>query len=229
MLVITNLSRTPDLIDLARRLGGVDGQPFIVKEDGTFDRSVNAFLRSLVDPSTPRRNTWRTYAYHLARFLTWLEQRQTSWREVTRVELRSYYTLRRFTQPKPISARSWNSVAAALARFYEWAVAVGEISKSPVLYREIKAGRIAAAPGAQLVRSSITEHVSTNPVRYVPLRIYLSQVRPAFGGTRTVERDRAFADLLISTGMRVSEANSLYLSDLPDPDAPACQGKKPYQ
>lgn len=62
--------------------------------------------------------------------------------------------------------------------------------------------------------------------RYLPLRVYLAQFRPAFSGTRTSERDRVFADLLISTGMRINEANSLLLGDLPDPDAPECWGKK---
>lgn len=76
MLVFTVLSRTPEMAKMAKRLGIIDGQPFLIGEDGTFDRDVNAFLRSLVDPSRPGRNTWRTYAYHLARFLCWLAEQQ---------------------------------------------------------------------------------------------------------------------------------------------------------
>ncbi|WP_081421111.1 tyrosine-type recombinase/integrase [Burkholderia contaminans] len=226
MIIITDLSRTPDLTDLAARLGVVNGQPFLVGEDGSFDRALNAFLRSLVDPASPRPNTWRTYAYHLGRFLRWLAQQEIPWRQVNRDVLRAYYTERRFVQTKPLSARAWNNVAAALTRFYAWAVVAGEVPASPVSYREIRAGRIAALPGMRQVRSSLTEHVSSSPIRYVPLRTYLSKVRPAFGGARTTERDRAFADLLIATGMRVNEANSLLLADLPDPDAPECRGKK---
>jgi site-specific recombinase XerD len=226
MITITDLSRTPDLTSIAARLGIVNGQPFLVGEDGSFDRVLNAFLRSLVDPASPRPNTWRTYAYHLAHFLGWLAQQEIRWRDVNRDVLRAYYTARRFVQARPICARTWNNVAAALTRFYAWTVVAGELSASPVSYREIRAGRIAALPGMRQVRSSLTEHVSPSPVRYVPLRIYLDKVRPAFGGTRTAERDRAFADLLIATGMRVNEANSLLLADLPDPDAPECRGKK---
>lgn len=226
MIIVTDLSRTPELISMAARLGIADRQPFLVGEDGSFDRDVNAFLRSLVDPASPRPNTWRTYAYHLAYFLGWLAQQEIPWREVNRDALRGYYTARRFVQVKPISARTWNNVAAALTRFYAWAVAAGEIPASPVSYRQIRAGRIAAVLGMRPVRSSLTEHESSSPIRYVPLRIYLSKVRPALGGTRTAERDRAFADLLMATGMRVNEANSLLLADLPDPDAPECQGKK---
>lgn len=226
MLVITDLSKTPDLVKVANQLGIIDGQPFIVECNGTFDCVVNAFLQSLVDPSTPSINTWRTYSYHLAKFLSWLSQHQLSWREVNRSTLRTYYTLRRFSQRRPISARTWNNIAAALTRFYEWATMTGEIAKSPITYRNIRSGRMTAVPGTQQIRSAIMESVPASPVRYLPLRVYLAQFRPAFGGTRTAERDRAFADLLISTGMRINEANSLLLGDMPDPDAVECRGKK---
>ncbi|KAA6082103.1 family 1 glycosylhydrolase [Pantoea sp. Bo_13] len=216
MLVFTVLSRTPELAKMAERLGIIDGQPFLIGEDGTFDRDVNAFLRSLVDPSRPGRNTWRTYAYHLARFLCWLAQQEIAWRAVDCSVLRLYYTQRRFSQKRPVSARTWNNIAAALTRFYEWAAMTGEIAKSPVAYRDIRAGRMTAAPGTQRVRSAIMESVSARPVRYLPLKVYLAQFRPAFSDTRTSERDRAFADLQISTGMRINEANSLLLGDLPD-------------
>lgn len=226
MIIITDLSRTPDLGALAMRLGIVDGQPFYVGTDASFDRSVNAFLQSLVDPASPSRNTWRTYAYHVSRFLGWLASQEISWRDVNQDVLRRYYSVRRFAQAKPVSARTWNNIAATLARFFDWAYLSGEITANPISYRYIRAGRIVAAPGMASQRSSITEHVARGPVRYVPLRSYLSTFRPAFGGARTVERDRAFADLLIATGMRVNEANSLLLSDLPDPDSRECRGKK---
>lgn len=226
MLVFTDLSRTPELEGVAERLGIIDGQPFLIGEDGAFDREVNAFFRSLVDPFSPCRNTWRTYAYHLIRFLHWLSRQQILWREVDRGVLRQYYTQRRFSQKRPVSARTWNNIAAALTRFYEWAATTGEIAKSPVAYRDIRAGRMIAVPGTQRSRSVLMESVSARPVRYLPLRVYLAQFRPALGGTRTAERDRTFADLLISTGMRIHEANSLLLGDLPDPDAMAFRGKK---
>lgn len=226
MLVFIDLSRTPELAGVAERLGIIDGQPFLIEEDGGFDRDVNNFLRSLIDPSSPGHNTWRTYAYHLSRFLSWLERQQIAWRAVDRSVLRHYYTQRRFSQKRPVSARTWNNIAAALTRFYEWAAMTGEIEKSPVTYRDIRAGRMTSAPGTQRVRSAIMESVPAGPVRYLPLRVYLAQFRPTFGGTRTAERDRAFADLLISTGMRINEANSLLLGDLPDPDAVECRGKK---
>ena len=72
-----------------------------------------------------------------------------------------------------MSARTWNNIAAALTRFYEWAAMTGEIAKSPVAYR-------------------------------------------------------AFTDLLISTGMRINEANSLLLGDLPAPYAPECPEKRRF-
>jgi site-specific recombinase XerD len=87
---------------MAERLGIIDGQPFLIGEDGTFDRDVNAFLRSLVDPSRPGRNTWRTYAYHLARFLRWLAQQQIAWRAVDRSVLRLYYTQARSAPSQPV-------------------------------------------------------------------------------------------------------------------------------
>lgn len=39
-----------------------------------------------------------------------------------------------------MSARTWNNIAAALTRFYEGAAMTGEIAKSPVAYRDIRAG-----------------------------------------------------------------------------------------
>ncbi|EQA1624970.1 site-specific integrase [Enterobacter asburiae] len=106
MLVFTVLSRTHEMAKMSGRLGIIDGQPFLIGGNGTFDRDVNAFLRSLVDPSRPGRNTWRTYAYHLARFLRWLSHQQIAWRAVDRSVLRLYYTQRRFSQKRPDSART---------------------------------------------------------------------------------------------------------------------------
>lgn len=75
MLVFTVLSRTPELAKMAERLGVIDGQPFLIGEDGTFDRDVNTFLRSLVDPSRPGRNTWRTWGLTLSGTKTHVKQR----------------------------------------------------------------------------------------------------------------------------------------------------------
>jgi hypothetical protein len=46
VLVFAELSRTPELAGMAERLGIIDGHPFLIGEDGKFDREVNAFLRS---------------------------------------------------------------------------------------------------------------------------------------------------------------------------------------
>ncbi|MCX8956656.1 alkaline phosphatase family protein [Erwinia psidii] len=101
MLIFTDLSRTPVLAEVAERPGIIDGQPFLIGENGAFDRDVNAFLQSRVDPSRPGRNIWRTCAYHLARFLRWLAQQQVSWRTVDRGVLRTDYRQRRFGQKRP--------------------------------------------------------------------------------------------------------------------------------
>lgn len=132
MLVFTVLSRTPELAKMAERLSIIDVQPFLIGDDRTFGRDVNAFLRTLVDSSRPGWNTWRTYAYHLARFLRLLAQQQIAWRAVYRSVLRLYYTQRRFSQKRLVSAHKWNNIAAALTRFYEWG---GDSEKSRSLSR----------------------------------------------------------------------------------------------
>jgi site-specific recombinase XerD len=252
---------TPGLADAARAVCIPDGQPFVLDEAGIrFDQfcaeqgihpgvvesvasgqpnhlgavvlshvfGVNEYL--IYRTSTSRSpNTWKAEAEQLNIFLRWLKAQGKSWREVMIDDLQAFYRTR-CLQPsahtgRPISRKTWNSGVGAVNRFYKWAESSGLIEKSPFTYRPVY------VPSVGIVdKNTLSESVPKEPVRYVTLDEY-KLFRQALGSARNGERDKAFADTLLSTGLRLSEANALTVGQVPDPDSPRYGGIKtiPFQ
>jgi site-specific recombinase XerD len=247
---------TPGLADTARALSIPEGQPFLLNERGSrFDRycaelgfnqcvlesiplsgadhaggiassqvpGVNEYL--LYRTSTSKsRNTWKAEAEQIGIFLRWVKEQGKDWRDITLLDLRSFYRSRRL-QPSPhtgklISSKTWNSCVGALSRFYAWAVEVGILVAVPFTYRHVSIPTV-----GEVQKNTLTESAPDEPVRYVTLEEY-KIFRDALGRSRNGERDKTFADTLLSTGLRISEGLSLTAATLPDPEAPRYKGLK---
>jgi Phage integrase, N-terminal SAM-like domain len=208
----------------ARASGLSDGMPFILGEEGGYDQDLNRFFRACPTMGVRSPNSLRAYGLDLLVWMRFpLERRQGKpiW-QANREDVAAYHAARRRSAPTyKISAASWNQAVAALEKFYGWAVEEELIAASPfgsaISWRRGRGGRVtpvrtvrAWEPGAR-----------RGDLRFVGLDRFLAfrdtglrgrgldtLEDPAWKG-RHGERNALFAELLVTTGLRLEEAASL--------------------
>lgn len=221
----------PGALDVAERAGLIDGMPFILTDDGSYDLNLNRFFRACPGMGACSPNTWRSYARDIlvwARFLAERRDGKTVW-QADRHDVLAFHRARRLAAaPYRISAASWNRSIAALDKLYRWAIEEGIITVSPFSYgvtlRRAAGSRAVLAVTANRARERAARRHDT---RYVDLGRYLlfrdvglrgrlpdGSEDPAWRG-RNGERNALFAELLVTTGLRLTEAGSLLLAELP--------------
>lgn len=202
-----------------------DGRPFFIGADGRPDRDLDGFCAYLLDPRRGSRNTWRTYANQVAVFLRFLEAQKKSWKQVTREDLKTYYRVRtmgEFVIGPAIKGQSWNVVKSALVHLYEYAVDAELIMVAPFKYRRSKA----MFGGPAELTADFGAKAKPEPINFISIRQYKELWRPILAQGRKAQRNLALTDLLISVGLRISEALALQVHQVPDPDNLAYAGKK---
>jgi len=202
-----------------------DGRPFFIGADGRPDTDLDGFCTYLLDPRRGSRNTWKTYANQVAVFLRFLEMQKKSWKDVNRDDLKAYYRVRttgEFQIGPAIKGQSWNVVKSALVHLYEYAVDSGLIEAAPFKYRRSKA----MFGGATGYTADFGAKPKPEPINFISIRQYKDIWRPVLAQGRNAQRNLALTDLLITVGLRISEALSLQTHQIPDPDNLAYAGKK---
>jgi site-specific recombinase XerD len=228
------------LIEALRSAGVSDRMPFILASDGSYDLQLNRFLRELPHNGVRSWHSWKSYALDLLTWCRFLQERRhtTIW-QAMRADLIVYHQVRRGgleplssdAPPDPsrtasISAASWNRTVATLDKFYQWANTEGYLSVLPFTYREARFfhGHHMATVRRNTAFERAARHQETKFLtmdaylffRDVGLRGRLPSGAEdgAFRG-RNGERNATFAELLVTTGLRLTEANSLVLPELP--------------
>ncbi len=221
----------PGALDVGERAGLIDGMPFILMDDGSYDLHLNRFFRACPGMGARSPNTWRSYARDIlvwARFLCERRGGKTVW-QADRHDVLAFHRARRLSAaPYRISAASWNRSVAALDKLYRWAVEEGIMTSSPFSYsvtlRRTAGTRALLAVTANRSRERAARR---HDMRFVDLGSYLlfrdvglrgrlpdGAEDPTWRG-RNGERNALFAELLVTTGLRLSEGGSLLLADLP--------------
>ena len=215
----------------AERAGLIEGMPFILMDDGSYDLHLNRFFRVCPGMGARSPNTWRSYAHDIlvwARFLSERRDRKTVW-QADRHDVLAFHRARRLSDAAfRVSAASWNRGIAALDKLYRWAVEEGIITTSPFSYGVT----LRRAAGTRAVLAVTTNRAREraawqHDMRYVDLGRYLlfrdvglrgrspdGTDDPTWRG-RNGERNALFAELLVTTGLRLTEGGSLLLADLP--------------
>ncbi|MCX5498969.1 tyrosine-type recombinase/integrase [Streptomyces sp. NBC_00053] len=217
-------SRT-DLMAVLDREPVREGMAFILDVDGSYDMNLNRFLRALPTLGCRSANSWEGYARDLAtwgRFLR--ETRGRSVWDATRVDFDAFYAARRLSRaPFRVTAKTWNRSAAALDKFYRWALDERLVVAAPFGYREVA---VAGRARGRLVAEAKEKGAGGGSVKFLSLERYrvfrnvgLRGLRPdgsehAACRVRCGERNAAFADLLVATGARLEEGGSLLLPEL---------------
>src|SRR3989442_5983515 len=243
---LTGLS--PDehsLVEALRSAGVPDRMPFILASDGSYDLRLNRFLRELPHNGVRSWHSWKSYALDLLTWCRFLQERRntTIW-QATRADLIIYHQTRRGglaplssdTVLNPaitasISAASWNRAVAALDKFYQWAHEEGYISVLPFTYREARC--MYGHQTTTVQQNTALERAARHQeVKFLTMDAYLffrdvglrgrlpsGAEDSAFCG-RSGERNATFAEVLVTTGLRLTEANSLVFPELPEVRSP---------
>lgn len=217
-----------------------DGMPFFLDAEGRYDRVLNKFFRYLPADGCRSPRTWSGYARDIHLFCRFLDERcgGKSILTANKDDLRVFYRVRRLSA-SPIAERSWNRAVAALDRFYRWALGENLVDGLPFDYRYATAKVPGLEASVEVCSNQLLERVGDREeVKCISLADYLvfrdvgllgrrpnGTPDPAFRG-RNGLRNAAFAELLVTTGMRLSEASWILKAELPDLDAPGNAGLK---
>jgi site-specific recombinase XerD len=208
-----------------------DGTPFLIDPAGGYDVALNGYFRQVLGSASV--HTQRAVAYDLKRFLAflWDNLDATSWRAATAEDRAAFQRWRRVDPGGPrVAAATWDREVATVNQFYAWALRAGLVSVNPIVARPVRVGRRGLRSGLEVAGTTpaeATHQGSRRGVAWLPPRVY-QQWRdigvhgfgtdglpdPGFRG-RYASRNAAFTDLLIRTGLRLSEATSLSLFELP--------------
>lgn len=223
-----------DLVAWLRAEGILDGLPFLLDPEGRYDVALNRYFLYGRIAAGPE-NTQRAIAYDLVNWLSflWFNRRRTSWWDATGEDRAAYKTWRRNDPDGPhVSGATWNREVATVNGFYRWAVRRDLVRENPIEQRPTRdrdghrrrdAGAAEtpaeAAHDARRVALAWLPPASYRRWRDVGIRGYRRDglADRAFRG-RHASRNQAFCDLMVRTGLRVSEQVSLTRFELPEPD-----------
>ena len=229
--LVDNVALVSDItIQERRSADGPDAHVPMILRDGTlYDPDLDRFFRDLPLKGVRSRHSLRAYGYDVLVWVRFLSEAcgKSVW-EGDRHDVLAFHRVRRRAEAgQRISAASWNRAVACLDRLYRWGVHEGLVSEAPFSHRsvwrqghggrraQITARNDAYEPAARRGDVSFVTLDDYRSFRNVGLRGLLPD-----GGTRSGARDRngvrnaLFADLLVTTGLRLEEASFLFASDL---------------
>jgi site-specific recombinase XerD len=206
----------------------LDGTPFLIDPMGRYDSALNQYFQ--VWMSAEPLNTQAAAAYDLKRFLAflWDNRGGKTWREATPEDRAAYKQWRRVDSSGPrVETVTWDREVATVNQFYRWAVRQGYVAANPILQRESRSRE----PGRQSSDETPAESSHEGPrhdMEWMPPATYRQWrdvgVRGftvaglpdrSFRG-RYASRNATYSDLMIRTGLRLSEQTSLSLYDVPE-------------
>ncbi|MFF4173237.1 tyrosine-type recombinase/integrase [Streptomyces sp. NPDC001744] len=219
-----------DADGVLRRAGVEEGQRFILGPDGSYDPELNRMLRDLPSWGVPSRNGQEAYCSELmltCRFLHEARGGKTIW-EMDGADLRAFKQARLFAKDpdERIEYGSWQRYIAALDKWVAWSLDAEILAAEPFGYVD----KVVMTPnGPKQVRVNSESEPGKNgqPFRFLAYEDYLlwrdvglrgflpgGGRDPKWRG-RNGERNALFADLLVCTGMRLTEASCLLLPEVP--------------
>jgi site-specific recombinase XerD len=213
------------------RAAVTDGVPFVLDDRGRYDTTLNRFFRTCPTMGLRSANSLKAYAFDIVTWQRFLIERRDGkelWR-ADRDDLAAFHaSLRRSAVPYRIAASSWNRMVASLQKLYDWAVEDGLMAASP-FGRELTMRRVRGGPRLapmRIVRAREPAARSSD-LRFLDMPHYVLFREVGLRGRRDDDTDDAawrgrhgernalFAELLVTTGLRLEEATSLLTLELP--------------
>jgi site-specific recombinase XerD len=223
-----------DWVGWLRRAEVVARTPFLLSPSLEYDVVLNAFFQR-AGMVASAWNTQAGYARDLAAFLTflWSAREGRSWREATEADHRAYlYWRRRDPNGPRVSGSTWDREVAAVNRFYRWALREGHVLVNPIPQTSRRPAPVEAGWAhrgtldeqrpATYSHDAARERVEWLPPREyrrwreVGVRGFTAEGLPdeRFRG-RWAARNATFCDLMVRTGLRLSEQAALTRFEVP--------------
>jgi site-specific recombinase XerD len=208
--------------------------PFLISPAFEYDVVLNSFFLDVQMAASPPR-TREGYAGDLAAFLNFLWQARDgkSWRDAGEADHLAYLQWRRRDAAGPrVAGATWNREVAAVNQFYLWAVRHRYVGVSPIPQASrrrppVEAGwasrrNLDGQRPATYAHDAIRERVDWMPPasyrlwRDVGVRGFEPTGLPGqrFRG-RWAARNAVFCDLMVRTGLRLSEQATLTVLEMP--------------
>lgn len=198
--------------------------PFLIGDDGSYASDVNRWLRQLPSNGARSPNTWLAYARDVSVWLRFLGSRGVGVWDAVADDVAEFHAVRRLSAANGrVSASSWNRSVVALDRLYVWGVEQERVAASPFKHRTIR-----SSTGVPLrVNQAKEKGARGGDVRFLDLGTYADFRNVGLSGVRldgsedpqgrivTGFRNALFADLLVTTGMRLQECGSLLVTEIP--------------
>ncbi|MDL2407614.1 site-specific integrase [Rhizobium calliandrae] len=224
-----------------RSAEGLDAHVPIILRDGTLydDPELDRFFRDLPVNGVRSLHSLRGYGYDVLVWTRFLSEAcaKTIW-QADRHDVLAYHRIRRRADAgQRISAATGNRAVACVDRLYRWGVQEGLIAEVPFTHRSVWRQRYAGRRAQIAARNDAYEPAARRAdVSFVTLNDYRRFRDIGLGGllpdgrARPGARDRnsirnaLFSNLLVTTGLRLEEASSLFTPDLVFADQrPGCQ------
>jgi integrase len=180
--------------------------------------------------SRKSENTRLAYGYDLVKFLTWMEEQASCDGPSSYLALRPLHLLQfvawlseqmvqphSATEDKVVVGRSYapstiRRMIRAVTSFYDYLVLTERLTTSPVPHRAVAEARVGVNA---LRRQSAPQSVTITPIlpRATPETLTPDEIKAFLAHLRT-QRDRLLFELLLVSGLRISEALNLRLTDV---------------
>ena len=212
---------------LARRAVPAKMPFFVDDQTLEYPHDINGFLRRLPSQGVNSPITWKAYAYQVAVWVRYIREnmgRNSIW-EATREDAESFYRSRRTMDPDTaISASTWNSLVRVLVKLYDYGIEK-EHTKTNI-FRLHKGFTYNGVPVDEEETTLAEKHSQKDTMRFHSLEEYAFLRDVGFKGMlpdgnkdpdytpRNDARNTAMVELLVTTGMRISEATVLTLPEL---------------
>jgi len=200
------------------------GDPIFLSPDHRVDPLLSLYVQS----AAFRRytaETRRNYATDIALLLTFLWGRGKAWTDAVPRDLEDYEHWRRFATENSgrVGGAKWDRELASFTSLYGWAVKNRYVTSNPVAMRQVRSrnGDTVMAPAARAkdARRSNVHWLTPRTWRRwidVGLRGHGRDGVPEPGWAgRLEDRNVAFTQLLISSGLRRAEGGSLLTFEVP--------------
>ncbi|MFD9302989.1 tyrosine-type recombinase/integrase [Streptomyces sp. NPDC060048] len=219
-----------DAHGVLRRAGVEERQRFILGPDGSYDLNLNRMIRDLPSWGVRSTNGQQAYCSDLmitCRFLHEGRGGKTIW-DMDGADLRALKQARLFAANPGdrIGYGTWNRLLASLDKWVQWSLDAELLAAEPFRYVD-KMVMTPQGPVQVRVNAEAELGKSDRPITFLPYEDYLlwrdvglrgflpdGERDPKWRG-RNAERNALFSDLLVCTGMRLTEASCLLVPEVP--------------
>lgn len=226
----------------SRRIGGAsaaeilgshgirEGTPFLIDKNEALTRDLNRYFRllPLLGVGSPR--SWREYASDTFVWIRWL--REVREKEIWMADfddVRLFHSARRDgVGSKSISANTWNRNVAALSKVYEYGLSEGLIATNP--FRRVRTGGLPSMSRTHgsLATTVLYERPQSTKLTFLTASQFRDFCSVGMRGARTsgeavpagnrmtqANRNVTFAQVCATSGLRLTEAASILVSEVP--------------